>query len=238
MLLLWPKSGGRYLTGENKMEWMKEGKKITAEKDSGVSWFDKTGQATQNHPFYFSFTISFLLLTFALFYSSAGSIQRMEETVDVFQVLDIDKVLMPKRMSKREIAISSEAETPVSEQVERAEGLSDAEDAVDLAFYPDVVPPRPQGKLQKIYPEEGRQKEIEAIVFVSLVIGQEGNVLSVNVLSTRLSKPLPDEVTETMKKKFAIAAVKIMQSARFSPPIIDGKKVSIIMEMPLKFELN
>ena len=92
--------------------------------------------------------------------------------------------------------------------------------------------------MKKIYPESARQREIEATLFISIVISKEGKVLRVTILSSRLSKPQPTEVATQLKKDFESAAIKILMGARFTPPIIDGKKVSIVMEMPLKFQLN
>jgi len=204
---------------------------------NGNKWILKWTEIFIHHPFYFSFLFSTLVMLFALFYTSSDKVAAMEESIDVFQVMDIDKIVMPKRVRKKEIDINAEEETQETD-VERAEGLSEEENAIDLSFFPNVVPPRLVGRLKKIYPEEARQREIEATVYVSLVIGTEGNVLKVNILGTRLSKPQLTEVEQSLKKAFTIAAIKIMKGARFSPPIIDGKKVSIIMEMPLQFKLD
>lgn len=192
----------------------------------------------RERPFHVSFAISTLVMALFLFYAPSERAHRMDDALDVFQMVDVNDIKMPKRSAKKAIDLNAEAQPPDSNEVERAEGLSEADDAVDLAFFPDVVPPRPVGKLRKVYPEEARQRDMEATVYVSLVIGREGKVLAVNVLSVRLAKPQPPEIADPLKKKFALAAVEIMSSARFTPPIIDGAKVPIVMEMPLKFQLN
>ncbi|MDH5718245.1 MAG: energy transducer TonB [Spirochaetia bacterium] len=194
-------------------------------------------QFSDKHPFVISFVISFVIMAFSLFYTASEGTTEMKEKVETFQLMDIDKIVLPKHVTKKEIDINSDDISPEPE-VDRAEGLSESDEAIDLSFYPNIVPPRPIGRLKKIYPQEARQREVEAVVFVSIVIGKEGNVLGVNILRTRLSKPLPDDIATSLKNKFANAAVTIMKQARFSPPIIDGKKVSIVMEMPLKFELS
>ncbi|MDH5721182.1 MAG: energy transducer TonB [Spirochaetia bacterium] len=206
---------------------------ISAEKKKIINSIQFSGK----HPFFVSFLVSFVIMAISLFYTTSESAAEMKETIETFQLMDIDKIILPKHVTKKEIDVNSDDVSPEPE-VDRAEGLSESDEAIDLSFYPNIVPPRPIGRLKKIYPQEARQREVEAVVFISIVIGKEGGVLGVNILRTRLSKPLPDVIANSLKKKFASAAVTIMKNARFSPPIIDGKKVSIVMEMPLKFELS
>ncbi len=192
---------------------------------------------TKNHPQAISFCFSAIAMIFVLFYSPSDKAVKDRDIANAFRMVNIEKIALPKRKTKKQIDVNAEKET-VPDETERAEGLSESEDAVDLSFFPNVVPPRPVGKLQKIYPEEARRREVEATVYVRLLIGKKGEVQTAQVLATHLSKSLPQDAAETLKAKFAGAAVKILQNARFSPPIVDGKHVSIVMEMPLKFELN
>jgi len=70
------------------------------------------------------------------------------------------------------------------------------------------------------------------------LISSEGQVLKVEVLDARLSKTLPQENQEKIIQAFREAAHKILQGAWFTPAIIEGKKVPIKMELPLKFRLD
>ncbi len=183
-----------------------------------------------------SFVISICAISFALFVSPTQTSSMIDKAPDHFEMVNIDKVAVQKRMRKKSIDIGS-AEESVN-QIERADGFNEDEETVDLSFYPNVVPPRPIGALKKIYPDEARQREVEATVFVRLVISSAGQVLSVQVLSVKLHKAFPKHTEKTLQESFAGAATESLQSARFFPPIVDGKKVSIIMEMPLMFQLK
>lgn len=183
-----------------------------------------------------SFLFSLSIFAFALFYAPQKPAATMNEASDVFQMVNVDEIVLPKRSANR--ALDSDAESETSEVVERAEGLSESEEAVDLAFFPNVVPPRPIGRLKKIYPEEGRSREVEATVIVRLVIDEQGRVLEAHSVHILLSKALPAVAADELKLRFGEAAVEIMAQARFTPPIIDGQKRAIVMEMPLRFELN
>ncbi len=122
--------------------------------------------------------------------------------------------------------------------MERAYGASDDPNAVDLAFQPNVVPPRPIGKLKKYYPQAAREKGVEAVINVELLIASNGRVKAVRVLGIRLSKALPPETHSEMAKAFARDAIKILQVVRFSPPVVQGKNVPVKFEMPLRFRLE
>ncbi len=62
---------------------------------------------------------------------------------------------------------------------------------VDLAFSPNAAPPRLIGKLKKFYPHTARSENIQARVFVKILIDTEGNVLDIEVQKIILSKKLP-----------------------------------------------
>jgi len=63
-------------------------------------------------------------------------------------------------------------------------------------------------------------------------------VRNVSVLGIRLSKALPPEIHAKVAKEFARDAKIILMSAQFSPPVVNGKRVPIKMEMPIKFRLE
>ncbi len=190
------------------------------------------------HPYIFSFILSSMFTVFVLFYTP--SITFDEESIeqsDRIHFINIEEVYVPQRVTKKEITENSDQSTDYS-NVERAVGTADENTAVDLAFMPNIAPPHPVGKLKKRYPEEARQMDVEATVNVQLLISENGRVKKVNVLGIRLSKPLPPEKQNELTKKFTRETVLILNGAAFTPPIINGKKVSVKYEMPLRFRLE
>ncbi len=190
------------------------------------------------HPYLFSFILSTMFTIFVLFYTP--SITFDEESIeqsDRIHFINIEEVYVPQRVTKKEISENTDQPTDYS-NVERAVGTAVENTAVDLAFMPNIAPPHPVGKLKKRYPEEARQMDVEATVNVQLLISENGRVKKVNVLGIRLSKSLPADKQKELIKKFARETVLILNGAAFTPPIINGKKVSVKYEMPLRFRLE
>lgn len=152
-------------------------------------------------------------------------------------ILDIDAIKAPRRVFKKTLDVT---DSPVEavEEVEKSAGTGDNENAVDLAFYPGVVPPKPVGRLKKLYPAEAREQNTEAIVYLELEVASSGRVTGVKVLGTRLLKELPPELDVRLKMEFAATAKKILLGSRFTRPEIEGKYVPVKMELPLRFSLD
>ena len=152
-------------------------------------------------------------------------------------ILDIDAIQAPRRVFKKQLDIT---DSPIEavEEVEKSAGTGDSENAVDLAFYPGVIPPKPVGRLKKLYPAEAREQNTEAIVYLELEVASSGRVTGVKVLGTRLLKELPPELDVKLKMEFAATAKKILLGSRFTRPEIEGKYVPVKMELPLRFSLD
>ena len=189
----------------------------------------------KNKPYLFSLITSTIFTTIILFVSPYKGSQNAEDMIDVFQMINVDKLSLPKRKVKKDIDPDSDTENK-DPDIERAEGQID--DALDLSFYPDIVPPRPIGALKKIYPESARQREVEAVTFVSIAISKSGKVLSVQVLGVKLSKSLPADLEKSLKDDFKRDAIAILTQARFTPTLLNGKKVAVIRQLPLQFHLK
>lgn len=191
----------------------------------------------ERHPYATSSIIASAIVLLALFYTPSI------HTLDDFKppakldIVNIDTIQAPKRVVKKEVS-TEEGDVNESSQVERAKGTSDASDAIDLSFYPNIAPPKPIGRLMKIYPKNAKQQNIEATLFVAIVIDRNGKVNKVNIIGTRLNKDLPPEAHSQVSREFARAAIQILSRARFTPTIYNGKKVPIKMELPLKFRLD
>ncbi|MDY6967644.1 MAG: energy transducer TonB [Spirochaetota bacterium] len=201
--------------------------------------FSHISKFEQEHPYVFSFILSLIFLSYILFYSPSLDITEENLTpVENIQFIDIDRIDSPKRIVKKQVA-KEEGNIDESEPiVERAVGTSEDTNAVDIAFFPNIAPPKPIGKLKKRYPKIAREMNIEAVINIELLIAANGKVKNVNVLGIRLSKALPPEMHGKIAKEFSRDALKILLGAQFTPPIVNGKNVAIKMEMPLRFRLN
>jgi len=195
----------------------------------------------KRHPYLFSFIASLFVTAFILFY--APPLEVSEEDLlpsDNIQFLDIDRIQAQaaRRISRPELSTDSGEVDPTRSDVERAEGTSDDPNAVDLAFQPNVVPPRMVGRLKKEYPLSAREKAVEATVRVQLLIASNGRVKSVLPLNITLSKQLPPEIQANLSRAFARSAIKMLQESRYSPPIVNGKNVPVKYETTLRFRLE
>ncbi len=188
-------------------------------------------------PYTFSFTFSVLITFIFLFYSPSLEIQEEANISENLQIVNIDTMEAPKRIVKKSIS-TEEGETSDEATTERARGTSDLANAVDLSFYPNIAPPKPIGKLKKIYPKSARDMGIEATLFVEIFISPSGKVLEVTIKGTRLNKDLPPEIYGQIVADFSRAARNTLMNARFTPPVIQGKKVPVKMEMPLRYYMD
>ncbi|MDH5717906.1 MAG: energy transducer TonB [Spirochaetia bacterium] len=194
-------------------------------------------QILDRHPYRVSLFFSIILTLFTLTYSSTIKLVDTIEETYTFDIIDINEIQSPKRVTKKQVS-TEQGEVSDASPVERAQGVSETDSAVDLAYFPNVAPPKLVSKLKKIYPPEAKELNIEATVFVELTISSEGRVLNVEIIGIRLSKELPTEIYSGLAAKFSRAAVQMFKTARFSPPVIDGKKIPVKMEQPLKFKLE
>ena len=191
----------------------------------------------ERNTYIISFSFSLIMMILILFYSPSVEVVDNPEFDQNIQIINIDKIAAPKRLVKREI--STEEGTPTDEKiVERAKGTSLEESAVDIAFFPSIAPPRPVGKLKRYYPKSAREKNIEAVVNVSLLINVDGKIISVKIIRVRLSKNLPPEISSNLIKAFSRDAKKILLGEQFTPAIVQGKRVPIKMILPLNFKLE
>ncbi len=203
--------------------------------------YGKVMEWQKRHPYLFSAIISTIFMIFILFYVPPIEITEEDLTpADNIIFLDFDQLQVhtARRVVRREVSTTAGDTGPASSDVERAQGSSDDPNAVDLAFQPNVVPPRPVGKLKKYYPQIAREKGIEATINVELLIASNGKVKAVRVLAIRLSKTLPSDAHTAIAKAFARDAIKILQNARFTPPVVQGRNVPVKFEMPLRFRLE
>lgn len=191
----------------------------------------------QEHPYIFSFIISLFIAAFTLFFTAPIYVADMPEENDMLEFINIDTyTALSKRITSKDISTTQGDVIPSA--TDRAIGLSDDSEVYDISFNPNIVPPKPIGSLKKIYPQSAREYNVEAKVNLEIVISPDGKVVNVHVLSIRLSKDLPSEQYNLLSKEFSKAAYTILTQARFTPPIINGQRVAIKMELPMQFKLE
>lgn len=149
----------------------------------------------------------------------------------------------PKEVKKKEKVEKSTEGTEKSDEAddsaaESSEDAADIANAADLSFYPNAATPQMMGSLKQYYPELARQLNIEAAVYVSVVINKSGKVIKVKVSNVTLSKKLPPDRESDLKQKFAAAISRSLKEVRFSPPSVDGKNIPIEMEQVVRYKLN
>ncbi len=193
------------------------------------------------HPYFFSLFFSVMIISLLLFYTTSPDISSEDlMPSDRIEFIDMEKIEMraPRRVVKPDIAVTDKTSSTPEKYVDKAVGTSDDANAVDLAIFPNVAPPRPIGKLMKSYPQVAKDENVEATLKVEILIASNGRVKRVNILGIRLSKDLPPDKHSSISKAFARDALKILKSVRFTPPIVNGKQTPVKMEMPLQFRLN
>lgn len=204
-----------------------------------ASVIDFLADLEKRHPYSFAFVISLGIVMYMLFYSPSLEVTEDDLTPsEQITFIDMDTIQAPRRVVKKDVSATDGDVSEDTTNVERATGTSDSANAVDIAFHPNVAPPKPIGRLKKIYPKAAKEKNIEARVHVELLISSSGKVKNVSVLAVRLTKELPPEIYSQISRLFARDARKILLGARFTPPIVNGRQVPIKMEMPLKFKLE
>lgn len=193
----------------------------------------------EKHPYRFAFCISSIILLYLLFYSRPIEVSQ-DDLVPVENItfVDIEKFKAAKFVARKDYTDSDVNVTDDTTNVERATGTSEDADAVDLAFFPSVTPPKLIGSLKKNYPEVGEEESIEAIINVDLLISSSGKVKRVDIVGIRLSKEMPVEKRDRVSKDFAREAIKSLILARFTPTIIEGKQSPVKWNFTLKFQLE
>jgi TonB family protein len=86
--------------------------------------------------------------------------------------------------------------------------------------------PRLEQRVAPVYPEAMREAGLSGVVPVQAVIGRDGTVSSVRVLSAQVH---PD---------FAIAAVDAVRQWRFTPTLLNRQPVEVMMTITVRFDLE
>lgn len=90
----------------------------------------------------------------------------------------------------------------------------------------NIRPPRKQHHVRPVYPTTMRDAGREGVVPMEAIIGRDGSVLSVRVISAQVH---PD---------FALAAVDAVRQWRFDPTLLNGETVEVVMTVSVNFSLE
>ena len=90
----------------------------------------------------------------------------------------------------------------------------------------NVRVPRKELDVRPVYPAAMREAGLTGVVPIEAVIGRDGAVSSVRVLSAQVH---PD---------FAIAAVDAVRQWRFTPTLLNGVPVEVVMTVSVRFDLD
>jgi hypothetical protein len=195
----------------------------------------------ERHPYSFSFIFSCVVSLYIVF--TDYTIEMTDRNIvpsDNIEFINIEDVtnMVSKRVAPSRMSVAKGEVDYSNTEVERASGFSDDPNAVDIAFHPNVVPPKPIGKIEKRYPKIASELGVESMLNVELLIASNGMVKSVRVLAIFISKPLPPDQHAIVARAFARNAVDIMKNVRFTPPVVGGRFVPVKMEIPLNFRLQ
>jgi TonB family protein len=98
--------------------------------------------------------------------------------------------------------------------------------AVPVRVGGSVHPPRKERDVRPVYPASMREAGRSGLVIVEAIIGTDGSVSSVRVHSTDAH---PD---------FAVAAVDAVRQWRFTPTLLNGVAIEVVMTVTVQFELE
>jgi TonB family protein len=90
----------------------------------------------------------------------------------------------------------------------------------------NVRAPRKEAHVRPVYPPAMREAGLTGVVPLEAIIGRDGTVSAVRVLSAQVH---PD---------FAIAAVDAVRQWRFTPTLLNGAPVEVVMTVSVRFNLD
>lgn len=191
------------------------------------------------HPYIVTFCFSSIVLMYIVFrVPYLEAVNNQMPMTHNFSFVDIQEVKLPKRKTKKEITTEETDNTEPSEDVDRATGLSDDPDAVDIAMFSNIVPPRLIGTLKNKHPKEARKKNIEATTYIELLIDSTGKVINVNILAIRLNKQLPENLHQRISASFAKAVHEMFKDRRYSITLINGEAKPIKLNQKINFKIE
>lgn len=122
---------------------------------------------------------------------------------------------------------------------------------------PDFVPvekqPMPTANPAPKYPESARRDSVEGVVWVKLVVDEQGNVDTVSVITLRCTYPggeVKASGIDSLKKEklgagtyravvdLVVSTISAAKKWKFTPAMLSGKPVKVWVTIPFKYKLS
>jgi TonB family protein len=151
----------------------------------------------------------------------------LEVTQPGFRALRQDLLLREARDWERNVTLQvGELKETVSVRESRSGTVPPAAGAQALRVGGTIRPPVKIHDVKPTYPPSMREAGLTGVVPIEAVLGTDGSVVSVRVLSAQVH---PD---------FAIAAVDAVRQWRFRPTLLNGAPVEVTMTVTVRFDLE
>jgi protein TonB len=90
----------------------------------------------------------------------------------------------------------------------------------------NIKPPMKLKDVRPIYPAAMREAGLSGVVPLEAIIGADGTVASVRVVSAQVHPGL------------AVAAAEAVRQWQFTPTLLNGKPVEVVMSVTVRFDLE
>jgi TonB family protein len=152
--------------------------------------------------------------------ASLAGFRALRQEIDLRNARDWDRAITLQVGEVRETITVRER------RVAAARTSSPAQGPQPVRVGGNIRAPRKQLDVRPVYPATMREAGREGVVPIEAVIGRDGSVLSLRVLSAQVH---PD---------FAIAAVDAVRQWRFDPTLLNGEPVEVVMTVSVQFSLE
>lgn len=170
--------------------------------------------------------------------SGSSSTQQPQTQKKKHKKVNISRVVMPKKPTPKTLSENGQPVAPQDQENTDNQDAQDIADAEDMSFHPGATAPHMAGFLRPDYPKSAKQLNVNAKVYVSIVINRDGKVIKVKVTRVVLSKQLPPGTETALKKSFGRSITRALSKVRFSRPYIQGKNIPIEMEQVVDYTLE
>ena len=153
----------------------------------------------------------------------------LEASLIGFRPLRQEVELRQARTWDRAITLQvGELEETVTVVAQRAPGSrqSPTANGAPLRIGGNIRPPRKIKNVPPVYPQAMREAGLEGVVPMEALIGRNGEVASVRVLSAQIHP------------EFAASAVDAVRQWRFDPTLLNGETVEVVMTVSVRFSLE
>jgi TonB family protein len=151
--------------------------------------------------------------------ASLAGFRPLRQELDLHNAPDWDRAITLQVGALRETVMVRER------RVAGPQPLLQPQRAVPVRVGGNIRAPRKVSHVNPVYPATMRDAGREGVVPIEAVIGRDGTVLSVRVLSAQVH---PD---------FAMAAVDAVRQWQFEPTLLNGVPVEVVMTVSVEFSL-